>query len=199
MMEKTILTAFFDANIASVKDEQNVKEIVSLLNKYGCNVIQTVMATDWGYSATKSKKAAENIYLQKIKDIKESDIFVCDMSNHSPTLAFEVFEALNIRKPSLLLFNEKAQSPDIAFTGNPSRYLTIEVFNNNLEEIISKYLKKAQSKKPISRFSVRLTKEMGDYLNYLKAKMKLSSKNDVITNILEEMMGEDYNFVKSYQ
>jgi hypothetical protein len=199
MINKTILTAFFDANVTSVYDEKNVKEIVGLLNKHSCNVVQTIMATDWGYSVTKSKKAAENIYTQKIKDIKESDIFVCDMSNPSPTLAFEVFEALNIRKPSLLLFNKNVQSPDIAFSGNPSRYLTIEVFDNNLEEIISKYLKKAQAKKPISRFSVRLTKEMGDYLNYLKAKMKLSSKNDVITNILEEMINEDYDFIKSYQ
>lgn len=199
-MGKNILTAFFDSKPASYKEEENTKKIIDLLNKYSCNVIQTVMATDWALSVSQGKKAAENIYLQKIKDIKDADIMICEMSNASSTLTFEVFESLNMKKPTLILYDEKDYLPDLAFQGNPSKLLMIEIYNeNNLEEKIKNFLKRAASKKPLTRFTLRLSKQMGDYLNYLKARMKLSSKNDVVSEILLEKMNEDYDFLKNYR
>ena len=62
---------------------------------------------------------------------------------------------------------------------------------------IVRFIKKARRKKPITRFTIRLTQEMGDYLNFLKVKMKCSSKNDVVLKIIEQKMKEDYHFLKN--
>lgn len=196
-MKKDIFKVFFDSNpVSTKKTEINNQKIISLLNKYGCNVIQTVMGVELSYLEMQGKKAAFNIYNSKLKDIYDNDILVCEASFPSPTLIFEIFEALNHKKPVLVLYDEKEiGTPDIALLGNPSNLLVLEAYNeNDLEKKIADFLKKARGKIPINRFTVRLTKEMGDYLNFLKAKMQRSSKNEVILEILEKMAREDSGF-----
>jgi len=196
-MKKDIIKVFFDSNpVSSKKTETNNQKIINLLNKYGCNVIQTVMGVEFSYSEMQGKKAAFNIYNSKLKDIYDNDILVCEVSFPSPTLIFEIFEALNHKKPVLVLYDEKQmRTPDIALLGNPSNLLVLEVYNeNNLEKKIADFLKKARKKISIARFTVRLTKEMSEYLNHLKAKMQCSSKNDVILEILEKMARENSGF-----
>jgi len=196
-MKKDIIKVFFDSNpVSSKKTETNNQKIINLLNKYGCNVIQTIMGVELSYLEMQGKKAAFNIYNSKLKDIYDNDILVCEASFPSPTLIFEIFEALNHKKPVLVLYDEKQLgTPDIALLGNPSNLLALEAYDeNNLEKRIADFLKRARGKVPINRFTVRLTKEMSEYLNRLKAKMHCSSKNDVILEILEKMAREDSEF-----
>lgn len=196
-MKKDIIKVFFDCNpVSTKKTEINNQKIINFLNKYGCNVIQTVMGVELFYLEMQGKKAAFNIYNSKLKDIYDNDILVCEASFLSPTLIFEIFEALNHKKPVLVLYDEKEMgTPDIALLGNPSNLLILEAYNeNNLEKKIADFLKKARGKIPINRFTVRLTKEMSEYLNYLKAKMQCSSKNEVILKVLEKMITEDNTY-----
>lgn len=196
-MKKNITKVFFESNpISTKKEEANNQKIINLLNKFDCNVVQTVMGVEFSYLEMQGKKAAGNIYNSKLKDIIENDIFVCEASSTTPTLIFEIFEALNRRKPVLVLYDDKQiKTPDIALLGNPSNLLILEAYNDqNLEEKISSFLKKTRNKIPVNRFTVRLTKELSEYLNYLKSKMKCSSKNDVILQILEKMFAEDSGF-----
>lgn len=193
-MKEEIIRVFFDSNPAlSSAEEKNNEIIINLLNKHGCNVIQTVMGTDWDDTNLHGKKAAYNIYASKLKDIQKCDTFVCEMSVVSASLVFEIFEALKANKPALVLYNERIRrNPDLALIGNPSNILSVRLYNeSNLEEIITKFIKESSNKMPASRFTVRLSKEAGDYLNYLKVKMKLGSKNDVIVNLIEKLMREE--------
>lgn len=196
-MKKNIIRTFFDSNTnLTKKQEINNQKIINLLNKHGCNVIQTVMGVELFFQESYGKAAAANIFHSKIKDINENEIFVCEASSPSPTLVFEIFEALGCKKPVLVLYNEQeASNLDIAFLGNPSNLLSLESYNEqNIESKIVEFLKKAKGKIPVSRFTVRLTKEISDYLNFLKAKMQCSSKNDVVLKILEKMLVEDTEF-----
>lgn len=197
-MEQPIVTAYFDSLPATRKAERNCLKIISLLNKHGCNVTQTVIGTELSYTEIQGPKAATNIYSLKLKDIQKADIFVCEMSNLSPTLAIEVWEALRLLKPTLVLYFEQSSSrPDTAFLGSPSKLLTVEIYNkNDLEEKIKRFLKKAQRRIVGNRFTVRLTKEMNEYLEFLKVKLRCSSKNEVVMKILERLINEDYDFQK---
>lgn len=197
-MKKPIVTIYFDSLPLAGKAERNCQKIISLLNKHKCNVVQTVIGTDLSYIEFQGEKAATNIYNLKLQDIKQADIFVCEMSNPTPTLAIEVWEALHLLKPTLVLYVEQSSSrPDIALLGNPSRLLTVEVYNKeNLEEKIKQFLKKAQRGVVGSRFTVRLTKEMNEYLEFLKVKLRCSSKNEVVRKVLERLIDEDYDFQK---
>ncbi len=194
MTAKEIIRTYFDsAPVGNRQAEINNQKIIGYLNKHGCNVVQTVMGTDLSYLEMQGKKAAANVFKAKLKDIDDNDIFVCEASDTSATLIFEIFEALNKRKPVLLLYYEGGlKTPEAAFLGHPSNLLTLETYSDdNLEVIIANFLKKAKSKIPVSRFTVRLTKEASDYLNYLKVKMGCSSKNDVILKILDDLLLED--------
>lgn len=201
-MEKSILRAYFDScPISNKKEELNNREIIALLNKHGCNVTQMVMGIDLPYLDKQSGEAAANIYASKLRDIRETDVFVCEMTYVSASIIFEIYEALNQKKPVLVLVSEQNQEAlDIALLGNPSDLLFVEVYSEKkLEEIITRFLKKARKKIPVSRFTVRLTQEMGDYLNHLKGKLGCSSKNEVVVNLLEEMMREDKDFLSDYR
>lgn len=197
-MEKPIITAYFDSLPATRKAEKNCLKIISLLNKHGCNVIQTVIGTELNHAGIQGPKAAANIYSLKLEDIQKADIFICEMSNPSPTLAIEVWEALRLLKPTLVLYFEQSPSrPDTAFLGNPSRLLSVEIYNkDDLEEKIRRFLKRAQRRIVGNRFTVRLTKEINEYLEFLKVKLSCSSKNEVVMKILERLINEDYDFQK---
>lgn len=201
-MKKNIIRAFFDSGPAISKErEESNKKIINFLNKHGCNVVQTVMGVELSYLDKQSEKAATNIYAAKLNDIRDADVVVCEISLAATTVVFEIFEALKQRKPVLVLCDEQNQSTlDAALLGNPSNLLSVEVYNEtNLEEKIGQFIKRARRRIPVSRFTVRLTKEMGDYISFLKAKMKCSSKNDVIVKILEQMIREDNDFLRDYE
>lgn len=196
-MKKEIIKVYFDSNFSrNGKDEIIIQKIITLLNKFNCNVVQTLIGVDLGYLENQGKKAAGNIYNSKLKDIIDNEIFVCDISFPSVTLSFEIFEALKLKKPVLALYHDKSLfPPDIAFLGNPSPLLFLSSYNeDSLESIIENFLKNAKNKIPIDRFTVRLSKEISDYLNFLKITNNCSSKNEVLVNLLEKMISEDDKF-----
>ncbi|MEA2020370.1 MAG: hypothetical protein U9M98_01495 [Patescibacteria group bacterium] len=191
-----IVRAYFDAQPKQKEEEVLCHKIVDILSQKGCNVIQTTLGIEWDYMEEWGREAATNIYSSKIEDIKSSDIIVLEMSRKSHLLDFEAVEAINQSKPSLILFNKnKNERPDVALLGHPSSNLKIIVYKEeNLEKIIEDFLKKAQKKVPRVRFTVRLSEEINNYLKFLKAKLKLSSKNDVVNKILEEKMKNDPDY-----
>lgn len=191
-----IVRAYFDALPKSRFDEENCQRVINILSKCGCNVVQTALGVGWGYLADWGKEAASNIYTSKIADIKKADIVVFEMSQNSPLLSFESLEAINCSKPTLILYNQKIENrPDIAVLGHPSRNLEAQVYDeNNLEGVIEGFVKTARKRIPQTRFTVRLSEELDGYLNFLKAKLKLSSKNDVVVKIIEERVESDDEF-----
>ncbi len=193
---KKIIRAYFDAQPQSKTDEINCNKILDLLSQKGCNVVQTILGVEWNYMEEWGEEAASNIYNSKIEDIKSADIVVLDMTNITHLLDFEALEALKQSKPTLILFNkEKFSRPDVALLGHPSGTLKVSLYNqDNLGKIIENFIEGANKKIPRVRFTVRLSEEINNYLKFLKAKLELSSKNDVVTEILKEHMESDSDY-----
>jgi len=193
-MNKNILKVYFDSDpIYDQEKEKLFQKIIGLLNKNNCNVVQTIIGVDLGFIDFYGKKAADNLFASKIKDIVDNDIFICEISTITPMLSFEIFEALNLKKPVLALYQESpSYIPDISLLGNPSPLLTLTNYNyDNLEPKIIEFIKKAGNQIPIDRFTVRLSKDLGTYLDHLKTKMDCSSKNEVIIKIIEKFKNEE--------
>ena len=191
------MRAFFDSSPVTSRGMEDInKKIINLLNRNGCTVVQTVMGTELAYLDQHSGRAASNIYTARLNEVRHADVFICELSTVSVTLVFEIFEALAQRKPVLALIGgENQEALDAALLGHPSNLLSVEVYNeDNLEGKIEQFIKKAHGKVPVSRFTVRLTREMGNYVNFLKAKMGCPSKNEVIIKILEQMVREETEF-----
>ncbi len=193
---KNIIKAYFDAQPQSKADEIHCNKILDILSQKGCNVVQTILGVEWNYMEEWGEEAASNIYNSKIEDIKSADIVVLDMTNITHLLDFEALEALKQSKPTLILFNkEKFSRPDVALLGHPSGTLKVSLYNqDNLEKIIENFIEGANKKIPRVRFTVRLSEEINNYLKFLKAKLELSSKNDVVTEILKEHMESDSDY-----
>ncbi len=189
---KKIIKAFFDSS--SQNDNENL-EVVSLLNKYNCNVVQTVIGADLNYTIGGSgAKASINIFSNKVKDIIDCDVFICEISKNTPSIFFLIFEALDRKKPVLALYRE-GQDPNEGWLNQKYDLLKLEPYDSkNLEDIISNFLSFAYKKFPTSRFTVRLNDELCGYIDYLKPKLGCSSRNDVILQLLDNMKKEDRNF-----
>ncbi len=189
---KKIIKAFFDS---SNKNNNENLEIISLLNKYNCNVVQTVIGADLNYTIGGSgDKASLNIFSNKVKDIIDCDVFICDISKNTPSLFFLIFEALDRKKPVLALYKDE-QELDETWLNQKYDLLKLEKYDNkNLENIISDFLNFAYKRFPTSRFTVRLNDELCDYIDHLKPKLGCSSRNDVILKLLDNTQKEDANF-----
>jgi len=189
--EKKIIKAFFES---SSNDSKQNLEIISLLNKHNCNVMQTVMGSDLNYVPDSSKKASINIFSGKIKDIVDCDVFICEIKENSPSLFFLIFEALDRKKPVLALYKEGG-SVNESWLNQKYNVFYLEKYNKeNLEEIIKNFLSIVQKKLLTSRFTIRLNEELCNYTDYLKTKYGCSSRNDVIFKLLNDEKNEDYSF-----
>lgn len=191
-----IIRAYFDAQPENKEEEANCNNILDILSQKGCNVIQTILGTEWSYMEEWGEEAATNIYTSKMEDIQSSDIVVLDMTNKTHLLDFEALEAVNQSKPTLVLFDkDKKPRPDVALLGHPSKNLKVALYEKNgLETIIDNFIERASKRIPRVRFTVRLSEDLNNYLKFLKAKLKLSSKNDVVTEILKESMESDPDY-----
>jgi hypothetical protein len=189
--DKKIIKAFFES---SINDSKENLKIISLLNKYNCNVMQTVIGSDLNYVPDSSKKASINVFSDKIKDIVDSDVFICEVSENTPSLFFLIFEALDRKKPVLALYKEGTTIKENWLNEKYDVFYLEEYNEENLEEKISEFLKIVQGKLLTSRFTIRLNDELCKYTDYLKTKYGCSSRNDVIFKLLNDEKNEDYSF-----
>jgi hypothetical protein len=191
--DKKIIKAFFES---SSNDSKQNLEIISLLNKHNCNVIQTVMGSDLNYVPDASKKASTNIFSSKIKDIIDCDVFICEITENTPSLFFLIFEALDRKKPVLALYKEETNINE-DWLNQKYDIFYLEGYNKeNLEGIIKNFLSTVQKKLLTSRFTIRLNEELCNYTDYLKTKYGCSSRNDVIFKLLNDEKNEDYTFLE---
>jgi tRNA pseudouridine-54 N-methylase len=189
--DKKIIKAFFES---SKNDSKLNLKIISLLNKYNCNVMQTVIGSDLSYLSDSSEKAAINIFSDKIKDIIDCDVFICEITENVPSLFFLIFEALERKKPVLALY-EEGTSINEEWLNQKYDVFYLEKYNNkSLEETISNFLSVVQTKLLTSRFTIRLNEELCTYTDFLKTKYGCSSRNDVIFKLLNDAKKEDYTF-----
>ena len=189
---KKVIKAFFES---SIKDDNKNLKIISLLNKHNCNVMQTVIGTDLNYpSGSTGDKASVNIFGDKIKDIVDSNVFICEISDITPSLLSLIFEGINRKKPVLALY-KKGTLPNEEWLSEKYPLLKLKEYEEgDLEEIISEFLDFAHRKLLTSRFTIRLNEELCDYTDYLKSRFGCSSRNEVILKLLDDMREEDHNF-----
>jgi len=154
------------------------------------------MGTDLDPALIKGAKGAKNLYATKLNDIKKSDILVCEISKPSLTISFEISEALEKKKPVLALFTTNSETSLEAgvYADHNSLFFPREYNRNNLAEIVKEFIKKSERKALTKRFTVRVSEEIESYLKYLKAKNDLSSRNDVVNDIINKEIINDEGF-----
>lgn len=183
--EKQIVRAYFDGDN---RNEELNRDIISLLTRLNCTVIQTVMGTDLGFTLNQeSVKSNINVFNNKIKDIDSIDVFVCEISNPSFSLFFQIFEAINKGKPTIALYKKGSLPTEEWLTKKYDFFILKEYEKNNLETILEDFLKYASQKILNSRFTLRLNKDLLNYIDTLKPTLNCKSRNDVILTLLKNV------------
>lgn len=192
----SITKSFFDSSLLNNREGQQInKKIISLLNKNNCNVVQTVLGVDIGYNPISSKSGMANYYYLKLNDIKDSQISVFEASNSSASLILEIIGSANNKKPTLVLINAQTNnvnSAEYRLLEKEYPYISVAEYNNDeLEEIISNFIERSKRMVPNTRFTVRLSQIMDEFLDKMKLELGCSSKNEVVIKILEKTMQEE--------
>jgi hypothetical protein len=196
MKKEKILKAYFDNSSRRVNGAERTNTIIiDLLNKYGCNVIQTTMGTDITYSENVGDKASVNIFLAKRNDNRVADVLVYEVSDMSVVNWYMIFEAIQNRKPVLALFRSNTLSKtEIQFLETVSEYIyPREYTEEDLDAIVREFIGSSKRKIPSSRFTVRLSEDLDELVEQLKNEYDCSSKNDTIIRILEEKKDNGYS------
>ena len=196
IINSPVITSFFDSSLPQTKDNQEKnKEIISLLNKFKCNVIQTVIGVDISFADMPSSSGISNYFQLKSNDIKEADICVFEMSIITPSIMLEFIDAINNRKPVLIIYDKNICNPktcEYSLLEEYSSYVTVcESSQDDLASSIGKYIANSVKLMPVNRFTVRLNSVLSAYLEKLKPELNCSSKNDVVVKILEKMIKEE--------
>jgi hypothetical protein len=188
-----VITSFFDSNLPLNKDNQQRNiEIISLLNKNKCNVIQTVIGVDISFADMPSSSGVANYFQLKVKDIKDSDLCVFEMSIITPTIMMEFIEAINSRKAVLVIYDSdisNSKKQEYAIFSEYSSYVTVcDSASKDFGLVVANFIENSVKLMPVNRFTVRLNAVLSDYLEKLKPDLNCNSKNDVVIKILEQMM-----------
>lgn len=181
--DQKIIRAYFDGNGKNEKENRN---IISLLTRLNCTVIQTVIGTDLDFTLNpESIKSNINVFTNKIKDINNVDIFVCEISNPSLSLFFQISEAISRGKPTIALYKEGAVLPEEWLTEKYDFFLLKKYNDSNLEDVLKDFIEYASLKALNSRFTLRLNKDLLNYIDILKPSLNCKSRNDVILTLLK--------------
>jgi hypothetical protein len=189
---------YFEGSIAGKQlYTKHYEKIIESLKKHNCEVTETIFQVTIDEARGRTKEECKKVYGDILQMIRQSDIFVVDMTYGSPSLAMLIQDAIyRFNKPVLMLvFDQKEGKRGVPFTGNTSKLLTMKEYSfSNLDKIIEDFLKKVKYKILSSRISIRLPAEVDEYLEYKKIETKEVSKNQTLLNLLEDLIENDSGF-----
>lgn len=192
------LKVYFEASIAGKSKYIQYYDLIQhYLAKLNTIVIESISEVSSDEVVRRTLRESQLAYREVLKNIRDSDVFICDMTFGSPGVAMVVQDAVyRYKKPSLVLYHEsKVGKLAAPFVGNPSRLLYTSKYNERtLEDILHKFLNKSIQKIPSGRFTVRMTEETDQYIEYLRVLWRESSKNRVVNRIIEKEMCENIDY-----
>jgi len=196
-MNKVINTAYFIASLQG-KDKwgKNYNKIYEILKSQDLEVSYPIKDVSKDEILNLSDDEFKDYLVKNQKSIKESDVFVAEVTPSSSNVGYEVGFAVAHAKPVLLLRHESADVHTApTFRGNPSKLLTLSYYNEeNLEQKIRSFLKKAKKGIFVKRLPIEFTQDQVEYVQYRQGIGTRQSFNATIRQVVDEaaLNDEDY-------
>lgn len=148
---------------------------------------------------TNSREEHVKFYKEVQKKIKESDVFVAEISVSSSSIGYEIGFAVAINKPVLLLrSDEKGTPPGSPLLGNPSKLVTLLEYNSsNLEKKIKSFIRKAEKGIFVKRLPIEFTHNQVEYIEFRQGRgVERQSFNSAVREIVDQARDDDAKFKK---
>lgn len=143
----------------------------------------------------RSDTEIKEAYSQLNKYLKNSDVYIAEISKPSVGIGYEISQAIAMKKPALVLCHKDSSFQPLAtIEGNKSKYLRFEIYEEkNLEEIVNKFMKEAKQKVD-TKFILIISPEIDRYLEWASENRRMH-KAQVVRSAIEDLIEQD----KEYQ
>lgn len=165
--------------------EKNIAQVIKDLGE----------KSDMSYFDTGVEEDTDNLsslYQKNQSLIRKNDLFIADITFYSSGIGYLVSEAINNKKPVLVLFNKEygtQPSNIIKSTANNKRVFFREYTFDNLSDIVKKYFR--SSKRLIdTRYILNLPSHLDRFLDYYSYKRGIP-KSHIVREAIERTMNEN--------
>lgn len=175
-------------------DDKLFKKILDILKKSGNDVIfehNYIPFEDW----TEDKKVEFAKEFEKTR--KTADVLIAEVSGPSIGLGLEVSEAMNNKKPTLILYTKKNRInvSGTVMGAESHKNVKVEAYTaETIEKILNDFLEEAKQKID-TKFILIISPEIDRYLAWA-ADFKRMHKAQVVRNAVEEEMEKDEEYKK---
>jgi len=192
------MRAYFSATLTDEKIvKDRYKAIIDVLKELDIEVLE--------YGSTqlnphelinRSDNEIGSVYKELEVFLKSADIYIADISEPSVGIGYEISQAINNRKPVLVLNHEKSNFQPLAtIQGLKSVLITYKQYNENtLKDIIAEFIQKSKEKLD-TKFILIISPEINRYLEW-SADFKRMHKAQIVRNCVEKEMRNDAEYKK---
>lgn len=136
---------YFAGSISGGRDDQEIYlELIEFLKEKGHKVLTEHISDKNLSSYGETKLTSEDIYLRDIEWIKESDLFIAEVTQVSLGVGYEIGFAESLGKKIICLYREReGKRLSAMIDGNKKikviRYLEIDRIKEELEKVLWKF------------------------------------------------------------
>ena len=130
-------------------------------------------------------------YRDSLDSVKKADVVVMEVSGHSMSMGYLISKALEMNKPVIGL-HKKEHVPNFIKGISDPKLIICEYHEDDVEEIIEKALKKANSLVDV-RFNFFVNSKILSYLDWVSQK-KMLPRSVFLRNLIEHEMKKDKEF-----
>lgn len=191
---------YFSAQTSNISPftKDRYQSIISLLANMGHENINYVHMPD----NNKQKKEAYKVlatnkisaFDYQINILENSDALICDMTEHSETVGYQIYYAISKKIPVLVLYfkqkgPKEASAPSVIFTGNNKGLLKLATINKHheIEEAVVSFVNDFVNKPYKFNFFIPLNLYNG--LNRLAIENN-KTKSELIREAIEDLVND---------
>jgi hypothetical protein len=186
--------------LASMANLTNVREALVItkdtIEKAGHTVNSDVLKSNLQEFIKKAEEDLILLYQNIEKSLKKADIVIAEISKSSSGIGFLVAQALNFRKPVLVLYAKGSSIPaPVPLKGQKSKLLYFKEYEQKeLHNIIDNFLRDIKDKLD-TKFILIISPEIDRYLEWA-ADYKRMHKAQIVRNSVEREMENDKEYEK---
>lgn len=173
------MKVYFSASSSTLKEDKNLyKNITETISKLG-----GVLISDW--MVDKTRLSPESLFDQAVKDIRQADLLVAEITHPSTGVGQQIGLALSWKIPVIALKRGGLKNNSRFTLGTKSKLLKIVIYDaDTLENKLKKYFNGIKKYKYV-KFNFITTRDIYDYIDG-KSRAEGISMSEFLRNIVEE-------------
>lgn len=185
----SMIVHFVSSSLTLEKDWPYLRSIVDTIHDSGHE-----LARDWldlAYNRVVKKLPVstdwEKIASANLEGISRADVVVMEVTNYSFSQGFQTAAAIQLKKPTLLLYRDPSPMERHFGSGLKSEFLRVLRYSSKeeIDEIVSSFLEDNVLTTKDTRFNFFIDREIYNYLRWASSKTG-KTKSEILRSLLEK-------------